>query len=31
MHKRMTPAELVAELLRSPIKGPTAVVGVFAD
>jgi hypothetical protein len=31
MHKRMTPAEVVAELLRSPIKYLTAVPGVFAE
>jgi hypothetical protein len=31
MYKRMTPAEVVAELLRSPMKRLTAVAGVFGD
>ena len=31
MNKRMTPAEVVAELPRSPIKDLTARAGVFAD
>jgi hypothetical protein len=31
MNKRMTPAEVVAELLRSPIKDLAARAGVFAD
>jgi hypothetical protein len=30
MYKRMTPADVVAELPRSPMKGLTASAGVFA-